>query len=90
MGSQIVLDFFGVRVRWWNLAENGESGAHATFVSSVFEIRKFLVDMVAHFVGKGDEVELAVVESFVDDRVIMMDIDIIFVGDESDFSGFFD
>ena len=73
-----------------DLAEDGKASAHTTFIGDVLKVGVLLIDIVAHLVGEFDEVKFTFVEGLVDNRIIMMDINIVFVGDENNFICFYD
>ena len=90
MGFEIIDEVFGFGVVKRDLAEDGESGAHAALIGGIFKIEIGFIDDITHFVSKGDEVELAIVESLVDDRIVVVTINIVFIRNEGNFVGFHD
>ena len=76
------------------LAKNTEAGVATTKAEGVREIIRegldFFGNSVAHLVGKGDEVELRRAESLMDDRVRILVIVIIGLGEIGDFVTFED
>ena len=69
------------------MAKDGEAGADAALVGNILEMWVDVVDIVAHLVGEGDDVELAVVELTRGDRAVVATVEIEFVGEEGDFFG---
>ena len=56
VASEIFYDFWGLWVVEGDLAEDGKTGAYAAFVGDVLEFGVGVVDVVAHFVGEGENV----------------------------------
>ena len=48
------------------------------------------VDIITHLVGKFYEVEFSMIKVLIDDGVVVVHINIVFVRDKNDFSGFHD
>lgn len=84
---EVVENPWGFGVALGELPEDGKSGTDATFLSDVLEIWIGVINVVAHLVGKSDEVEFAVVKSLGDDGVFVVAISVIFLGEKNDFFG---
>ncbi len=54
MFFKIARKFFGAWMIFGNLTKKRKTCAHATFVGSVFQIWKMLIEIVTHFVGEFD------------------------------------
>ena len=72
------------------MAKDGKTSAHTTFIGDVLKVGVLLIDIVAHLVGEFNEVEFMFVKSLINNRIVMVNIDIIFVWNKDNFFRFHD